>query len=289
QATLQRQDDELRNFSNSPRRTARYTELGPGSFSAPVARLSKWPKNIFFASDFIADKAAASKSIKNRATKLSRATGGRRSEVAPRKKDRRSRANADAKEPRLNKKGNTSESTDGRKTSRRSTQGLTESDRKRSVVVAGEEEASFMERSARALLLLHSRFFGSVTHWDDIVCCMCKLCKEAGWMGNPLKECPDLDPLVLDELLTKQQAAKVVGESGRQGRSSDTCPETKVGSAMSFEDLYRILATIASLVYPRDAEDKRQGARRGRAMQRLLIEGVLPLAADNRPRRWSPR
>ena len=56
----------------------------------------------------------------------------------------------------------------------------------------------------------------------------------------------------------------------------------------TFEDFYQTLADVACLVYPREANDK-GGDRSGRAMHRLLLEGVLPLAADSRTRVWSPR
>ncbi|CAM9652130.1 unnamed protein product, partial [Pylaiella littoralis] len=61
QATLQHQGRrDAHGSSNSHRRhKPAYIDPSPGSFSAPVARLSKWPKNVYFASDFIADKAAA--------------------------------------------------------------------------------------------------------------------------------------------------------------------------------------------------------------------------------------
>lgn len=290
QATLQRQVGEARNSSNSQRRAARYTDPDQGAFSAPVARLSKWPKNIFFASDFIADRVAASGSVRHRATKPSRTTAARCPNIGPGKSERRSSAQkVDLHEPRPKEGSTCPGSSGGRRTLQQGTEGFADGDGKRDVGVA-EVEVSFIERSARALLVLHSRFFGSVKREDDIVCCLCKLCREAGWMGDPRRQCRALDPLILDELVTEQQRGKQSSESGRRSRGSITYPETKSGSVtFSFEDLYRSLATIATLVYPRATERERESARPGRAMHRLLMEGVLPLAADNQPRQWSPR
>lgn len=83
-------------------------------------------------------------------------------------------------------------------------------------------------------------------------------------MGNlDIGRCPDLDPLVLEEMA--------------MARLREGIPHSD--EEFAFETFYRILADVAGLVYPRE----------GRAMHRLLLEGVLPLATDTEPRLWSPR
>ncbi|CAM9262703.1 unnamed protein product, partial [Scytosiphon promiscuus] len=292
QATLQRQVGEVRTSSTSQRRTVTYTEPGRGAFSAPVARLSKWPNNIFFASDFIADKAAASRSIRCRATRPSRATAAGCPKVGPGPIERRSRVKIDPQEIHLKKELTTSGSSHGKRVLRRSPRGCADGDVKEDIVGPNLNEGRSMERSASALLLLHSRFFGDVKDEDDIVCCLCRLCREAGWMGQSSKECQTLDALVLKELVVEQQRGKRSTRiaAGRKDRGSDACPRPKNENVtFSFEDLYRMLTTIAHHVYPHGAENGRADTRPGWAMHKLLIEGVLPLAADNQPRQWSPR
>lgn len=158
----------------------------------------------------------------------------------------------------------------------------TERQESRPDAVRGEEGGTFLEESASALLLLHSRFFVGVRQEDDIVCRLCMLCREAGWMGNPLRVSPNLDPLVLENMIVARlqrsdRCDLVWQHNGASGHS-----KTKLSSSeevFSFETFYRILADIAMLIYPRE----------GKAMKKLLLEGVLPLAADSAPRIWSPR
>lgn len=158
--------------------------------------------------------------------------------------------------------------------------------------VVGKKEALFLEESASALLFLHSRFFRGVHRDEDLVCRLCMLCKEAGWMGNPRGVYSGLDPLVLDRLLAERLEAKKRRTSKRELQCLD-CPDRHHRPAagvleFSFEDFYQTLADIACLVYPREANNE-GGDRSGRAMHRLLLEGVLPLAAGSKPRVWSPR
>lgn len=157
-----------------------------------------------------------------------------------------------------------------------------ESEEMRATVV--EEGELFLEESASALLLLHSRFFGGISQEEDIVCRLCMLCREAGWMGNPLRVCPDLDPIVLDDMVEAQLRERHRNRADwRHNTTSDSRMKEDIpysdGGAFSFEAFYRILSQVASLVYPLER----------RATQRLLVEGVLPLAADSEPRRWLPR
>lgn len=151
------------------------------------------------------------------------------------------------------------------------------------VVVEDGEGERFLEESASALLHLHSRFFGGTIQEEDIVCRLCMLCREAGWMGSPLRVCPDLDPIVLDDMVVARLREYHCYDAGwRRSSTSRTCAKKDLpfsDGGLSFEAFYRILSQVASLVYPLE----------GRAMHRLLMEGVLPLAADSEPRRWSPR
>lgn len=145
------------------------------------------------------------------------------------------------------------------------------------------ERGTFLEESASGLLLLHSRFFGGVRQEEDIVCRLCMLCREAGWMANPLRACPGLDPLVLEKMaVSRLRNTGCCDVVSRQRNSANDHSKNNLShpeEVFSFEIFYRILADIATLVYPREEK----------AMHRLLLEGVLPLAADNEPRIWSPR
>lgn len=160
--------------------------------------------------------------------------------------------------------------------------------------VAGKKESLFLEESASALLFLHSRFFRGVQRDEDLVCRLCMLCKEAGWMGDPRGVYSGLDPLVLDGLLAERlDAKKRRSKAELQGlEHPDRHHRNRQagGGVFSFEDFYQTLADIACLVFPHEANDQDEsGARSGRAMQMLLLEGVIPLAADSKPRVWSPR
>lgn len=149
-------------------------------------------------------------------------------------------------------------------------------------VVSGKEGGNFLEESASALLLLHSRFFGGMSQEEDIVCRLCTLCREAGWMGNPLRACPGLDPLVLEKMIVARLRSAGRCDLRRQRNSASGHSKNNLSyseEVFSFEAFYGILADVATLTYPRE----------GKAMHRLLLEGVLPLAADNEPRIWSPR
>ncbi|CAM9482410.1 unnamed protein product, partial [Ectocarpus fasciculatus] len=300
QATLQRQD--AGNSANSRRPTPKYSKTGSGEFSAPVARLSKWPKNVFFASDFIADKAAAAAACRKRSTiKPSRGTTPRCRRNAGEGKEivRGSRGmGEEAPVPRMKESSSTTvsrTSSGGGAFQQHSERSFGNGEGKSDPSVAGdeEEEAFFLEESASALLLLHSRFFGGARHEEDVVCSLCTLCREAGWMGNPLRVCPDLDPLVVEGIVTERLRGKHHdvawqhhndNNSGRSASSAQHYGDV----SFTFEDFYQILADVAGLVYPREAQEERRRAKAGRAMHRLLTEGVLPLAEDNHPRRWSP-
>lgn len=152
-------------------------------------------------------------------------------------------------------------------------------------VVENGEGEEFLEESASALLLLHTRFFGGISEEEDIVCRLCMLCREAGWMGSPLGGCFDLDPIVLDNMVVAQLRETHRNDAGwrrntipSNSRVREDLPPSDEG--ISFEVFYKILSKVASLVYPLDER---------RAMHRLLMEGVLPLAADSEPRRWLHR
>lgn len=160
-------------------------------------------------------------------------------------------------------------------------------------VVTGKNEALFLEESASALLFLHSRFFRGMQRDEDLVCRLCMLCKEAGWMGNPKGVYSGLDPLVLEGLLAerleaKERTSKRTELQGLEHPDQHHRPAAAGVLVFTFEDFYQTLADVACLVYPREANDE-GGDRSGRAMHRLLLEGVFPLAADSRTRVWSPR
>ncbi|CAM9652199.1 unnamed protein product [Pylaiella littoralis] len=177
-----------------------------------------------------------------------------------------------------------SRSSGGRKTAHhQNVQGQPEREELRRAVAEDEEGELFLEESASALLLLHSRFFGGTSREEDIVCSLCVLCREAGWMGSPLKACPDLDPLVLANMVVAQLSGSRRGDARTRHNTTSNSLEREhlphCDGNFSFEAFYRILSQVASLVYPLER----------RAMYRLLMEGVLPLAADSEPRRWLPR
>lgn len=318
-----------------------------------MARLPRWPKNVFFASDFIADRAstaaaaaavaaaAAGPTVSSASSAVSsanarhtvresinrgrlaphlkargsRTTGGMASRPKEdagalnrdRRSDRRSprgapmmsgplgrycavRRSGDKGEMRVAEEHLGSEGR-GKKSGNKST--IHNSSTRKVPAVAGKKEAVFLEESASALLFLHSRFFRGVQRDEDLVCRLCMLCKEAGWMGDHRGVYSGLDPLVLDGLLAERLDAKRrrrrkaelqgVEHSDRHRRHRPAG-----GGVLSFEDFYQTLVDIACLIYPNKANDQ-SGARSGRAMQTLLVEGAIPLAADNKPRVWFPR
>lgn len=164
--------------------------------------------------------------------------------------------------------------------------------------VGGSDGGIFLEESASALLYLHRRFFQAADGEEDLVCRLCVLCREAGWMGNPRNRdapCSALDPFSVEELLiarlrdTKRVSAGQ--EIGAEHHTSRTNYRSSTESGMfSFEEFYGVLSDIAAVVYPRDMEEQqREGSQPTRAMHRLLAEGVLPLAGDPVPRLWAPR
>ncbi len=216
---------------------------------------------MYFASDFIAEKAAPV-SARRRASphgpraSISEAYGGRH-EARTQKKTVRVA-------PRRSSGGGNVAGAAGHGMHRRTEHTRDHGPEGRKNVASGGEAGRFLDESASALLLLHSRFFGGISQEEHIVCYLCKLCREAGWMGNlDIGRCPDLDPLVLEEMA--------------MARLREGIPHSD--EEFAFETFYRILADVAGLVYPRE----------GRAMHRLLLEGVLPLATDTEPRLWSPR
>eukprot|EP00903_Cladosiphon_okamuranus_P010738 g10149.t1 len=291
QATLRVEGSKgTRNSSDLQRRASRSRYADPGSFSgslsSPVAHLTKWPKNVFFASDFIAGMAAAPSSTNARRRRPRRgacSTNARK---------------ADARDPRTTTAG--PESATGRRIKKdiaacrssgcnaravpQSIQGRPriEFEESRPVVdvASAEEGGTSLEEAASALLLLHSRFVGGVRQEEGIVCRLCMLCKEAGWMGNPLRASPDLDPLVLEKMVVARLRSTGRQRNSASGHRKNNLSHSSASEEeeLSFETFYRILADIATLVYPCE----------GKAMQRLLLEGVLPLAADKGPRTWSP-
>lgn len=245
-----------------------------------MARLSKWPKNVFFASDFIAEKAAAASS------KSARRRRPRRRSIVETKAEsgpRRMIAGHEEAATRISKISASCRSWDGRSTRPQRIEGHPERHESRPGAVGGEEGRIFLEESASALLLLHSRFFDGVRHEEDIVCRLCILCREAGWMGNPLCACLDLDPLVLEKMAVARLRSTGRCDVRRQRNSGSGHSKNNVShfeeEGLSFEAFYRILADVATLMYPHE----------GKAMHRLLLEGALPLAADNEARVWSPR
>lgn len=300
QATLQSQGQDLGNSGNSRRPTPKNSKTGSGAFSAPVARLSKWPKNVFFASDFIADKAAAAAGRKRSTIKSSRGTAPRRERNAGegKKMGRDSRAmGEEALVGRMKENYSTTAfrtSGGGGAFQHQSVRSSEDGEGKRDASVAGDEEAFFLEESASALLLLHSSYFRGARHEEDVVCSLCTLCREAGWIGNPLRVCPDLDPLAVEEIVMERLRRKHHSDVAWQRDHNNSWRCSRPGQhyeedGFSFEDFYQTLTDVAGLVYPSEAQEERRRAKPGRAMHRLLTEGVLPLAADNQPRRWSPR
>lgn len=251
-----------------------------------MARLSKWPKNVFFASDFIAEKATAASSTNARRRRPRRhacSTDATKAETDPRTK---TGGHEPATGRRINKDAAACRSSDSNRAVTQSIQGRVEYEESRLDVARGEEGGTFLEESASALLLLHSRFFGGVRQEEGIVCRLCMLCREAGWMGNPLRASPDLDPLVLEKMIVARVRGTYRCDVRRQRNSASGHRKNNLSNSevfeeevFSFEAFYRVLADIATLVYPPE----------GKAMQRLLLEGVLPLAADNESRTWSPR
>ncbi|CAB1106495.1 unnamed protein product [Ectocarpus sp. CCAP 1310/34] len=300
QATLQsQQSQDVGNSANSRRPTPTYSKTGSGAFSKPVAHLSKWPKNVFFASDFIADKAAAAACRKRSTVKSSRGAAPRCRRNAGEGKEmgRGSRVLGEkAPVTRMNENRSTTvfcTSGGGRAFQQNSVRSSENGEGSTGASVACDEEALFLEESASALLLLHSRFFGRARHPDDVVSSLCTLCREAGWMGNPLVVC-SLDPLVVEEIVIERLRRNHHTDVGWQRHNnnsggSSTPAQHYEDYDFSFEDFYQILADVAGLVYSIEAHEERQRAKPGRAMHRLLTEGVLPLAEDNQPRRWSPR
>lgn len=112
-------------------------------------------------------------------------------------------------------------------------------------------------------------------------------------MGDPEGVYSGLDPLVLEEILAERLEAKkrrstTTELQSLEGHDRHRRPAAAGVLVFSFEDFYQTLADVACLVYPREANYE-GGASSGRAMHRLLLEGVLPLAADSRTRVWSPR
>lgn len=238
--------------------------ITPSPGSTAVARLSKWPENVYFASDFIAEKAAAP--VRARRTALPHGPRTSAIEAPCGPHVARTEKKTIPVAPRQSSGGNASRSTAAVYGKQRRTEQTRDHGPKGCKhVTSGGEAGRFLEESASALLLLHSRFFGGISQEEHIVCQLCKLCREAGWMGNTLDLCggPDFDPLVLEELAV--------------ARLREGIPYSD--EEFAFETFYRILADVADLVYPSE----------GRAMHRLLLEGVLPLAADTEPRLWSPR
>lgn len=235
---------------------------------------------MYFASDFIADKAAAATAagVRRRAPRR-RGTKASETEHGPRGTRVRHEPVTRMKMPSA-----ASRSSGGRKTAHhQNVQGQPEREELRRAVAEDEEGELFLEESASALLLLHSRFFGGTSREEDIVCSLCVLCREAGWMGSPLKACPDLDPLVLANMVVAQLSGSRRGDARTRHNTTSNSLEREhlphCDGNFSFEAFYRILSQVASLVYPLER----------RAMYRLLMEGVLPLAADSEPRRWLPR
>lgn len=295
-ATLQRKGGHPRNASKlEPGCTVR---PAPGT-SVPLVRFSRWPKNIFFASDYIARKVAAPVTAKApactvqygatyskgqtapRRARSAEATGRHSSRKTVRQNHVVSRA---SRTPAVLPRG-------GRRlfqTVQEDHDGGENGDGSSGSASApqGRDATVFLEQSASALLLLHTRFFRGVHKEEDLACRLCTLCREAGWMGNPRRLCPELDPFVLDKLLAARFGGKERPE--RKARRHNSARRITPDGAISFEDFYRILADIAALVYPHDAREENR-ARSGRAMHKLLSEGVLPLAADTEPRVWSPR
>ncbi|CAN0510576.1 unnamed protein product [Ectocarpus sp. 12 AP-2014] len=300
-ATLQSQrSQDVGNSANSRRPSPKYSETGSGAFSTPVARISKWPKNVFFASDFIADKAAAAACRKRSTVKSSRGAAPRcrRNAGEGKKMGRGSRAMGEEAPVALTKKNSSTivfrASGGGGTFQQHGVRSCEDGEGRTDASVAGDEEAFFLEESASALLLLHSRFFGGARHEEDVVCSLCTLCREAGWMGNPLGVCPGLDPLVVEEVVMERLRRKHHSDLAWQRHNNNSGGSSRPSQhyenvGISFEDFYQILADVAGLVYPREAQEERRRAKPGRAMHRMLTEGVLPLAEDNQPRRWSPR
>lgn len=304
QATLQSQGSSRHN-SPEPR------YVHPALSNAPRStRHSRWFKNVFFASDFIANKVAtatAAAETNNDAQcrgaklKLTRemSTSGR----APQTRDRgveqsnnKSTRGVGKSRSRTSRPSGTiawglldrgrlsrrfSEPQDQRKTPQTCT----------NPNVAGEGAVGFLEEAASALLLLHSRFFQGVEREEDLVCRMCTMCREAGWMGaNTRNLTSHLDPLVVEELMSVRLDNTRKTMQCRSKQTPRVCRDRWNASAasLSFEDFYGVLADIAAFVYPRDAKEE-ACARPGQSLHRLLLEGVLPLAADMEPRLWSPR
>lgn len=167
----------------------------------------------------------------------------------------------------------------------------------------------FLGKAASAVYCLHSRYFRGVKGHDRLLVRLCTLCREADWMGPPICSGvgPDtedtekvggyreIDPFILEEVLsmviynakTRQQedAHPVVLKDQSEPQGGRTAINRVI---VSFEDLYHILVEIATLVYPLDTLET-DGSRSPRAMQRLLLEGVFPIASEVAPRLWSPR
>ena len=226
-------------------------QAAPPDVSDAMVRFPRWPKNIFFASDFIADRtssaaaaagaavAGATMSPTNPRYAVSKESTNRRG-AAPRQRDDVGASNRDVPSTRRYMRKAPGESISERgceaqlprprdkrgglrmteedidleskeQPGNRSTTGTTyqyKTTVSKMPAATGKKEALFLEESASALLFLHSRFFRGVQRDDDLVCRLCVLCKEAGWMGNPKGAYSGLDPLVLEGLLAERLEAK---------------------------------------------------------------------------------
>lgn len=150
-------------------------------------------------------------------------------------------------------------------------------------------DRNFLQGAASAVLCLHSRFFRGVeSNRELMIVRLCTLCREAGWMGNTSaaesagSERIQIDPFFLEEILGLHlDEARGSREQNPQGSAWTAQP---VG-ILTFEDFYGILADIAAVVYPHDAAEPCH-SRSERAMHRLLLGGVFPLASERTPRAW---
>lgn len=321
QATLRRQGGDI------PRRTINITTSIDGSstlphprrcrdkhqrgISTPSSRFARWPKNVFFASDFVSHKTAATASKKidylQRSRVRSPTTSACRGTVQRQTRNMGDVGSKAQRRPRSSS-GHAAivrEKRAGRRVDKANVlqAGGRENEEKRLALGVGESKGGrFLQESASALLHLHRRFFEGTDGEEDLVCRLCVLCREAGWMGNPRSKgapCSALDAFAVEEMLilrlrgTKRAKAQQEMEDEHHHRNKPTNDRSD-GSAnsgvFSFEEFYGVLADIAAVVYPRGMEElEEEGVRSRRAMHRLLVEGVLPLADDPVPRLWSPR
>ena len=326
QVTLRRQRDapHVHNTHSTQQKCRKIPIRTTPVVSDPMTRFPRWPKNVFFASDFIADRdsgaAAATVTAASGSSTNSRHTvqgsinrGGAASRqvgsVEASKMDRRinrgyrrrapgasaSERGCEARRPGPNNKRVIRMAQKGVGHEKRESSGNMNTIHRSSgthkmPAATGKKEALFLEESASALLFLHSRFFGGVRRHEDVVCRLCMLCKEAGWMGDSGGVCSGLDPLVLEGLLAERLGEKTrASKTELQGLEHPDRHHRPAAGVLvfSFEDFYQTLADVASFVYPHEANDG--VARSGRALHRLLKEGVLPLANDSKTRVWSTR